>query len=347
MHVASWRPAAAMGASSVVPGMIAGTALAIASAIAALMMPAVVSESAIAVLFGATIATFLKVPTVMRPGLAFASTRILRVGIVLLGARLHLGDVIGTGGEALPLIVVCMACALGAGTLVSKRVMHTSPTALLVTIGTAVCGNSAIIAGAPLTRASQAEVSYAVTTITLVGVLSVGLYPVFGHALALDPLSFGQWAGTAVNDTSQVLATGYAYGQESGDVATVVKLTRNLFIAPVIVGLALIMGTSDGRPVRRSLRSALPAFVVGFAVVVALNSADLLQVPFAGVRVDQAMIVASRALILVALASVGLQSDLRTIRQMGLRPLVFGVGLAVGLSLLSLTLIVGGFGGGK
>jgi Predicted membrane protein len=146
------------------------------------------------------------------PGLRFASRRVLRLGIILLGARLSLAEIARIGLPATGLIVITMAASFAIVMLVARVVRVDSRLAVLIAVGSAVCGNTAIVATAPVIGARAREVAYAVATITLFGTLAVFLYPVIGRALALPQPSFGLWTGVAVHDTSQVIATGAAYG---------------------------------------------------------------------------------------------------------------------------------------
>jgi uncharacterized integral membrane protein (TIGR00698 family) len=184
-------------------------------------------------------------------------------------------------------------------------------------------------------------VSFAVATITLFGVIAVVTYPIIGHLVGLTASQFGMWAGTAVNDTSQVVAAGYAFGTTSGDTAVIVKLTRNLAIAPVVVGAALAFTSNTGVRLGSRVRAAFPLFVLGFLFCALLRTAGLLDPLVAGSSLADWMAGAGQDLILIALAGVGLQTDLIQIRATGARPLSMGAVLAFCLATLSLVLITG------
>ena len=181
-------------------------------------------------------------PGALQPGIRFAYQTLLRIAIVLLGARFAFDQVLAIGGRALVLIVTLMALAL----LVAHTLAHVAGVprrlASLIGVGTAVCGNSAITAVAPVIGARDEEMSYAIATNTVFGTAAVFAYPLLGHALGLDDAFFGTWAGTAVNDTSQVVATGFAYSDAAGELATTVKLTRNALMGLVIMGMGLAYG---------------------------------------------------------------------------------------------------------
>ena len=181
------------------------------------------------------------------PDIKFALQRVLRLGIILLGLRLSLQAVAKIGLSALVLVLVCISVALTLAYLAGRFFKIPARLALLIGVGTAICGNSAIIATAPVIEAKDEDVSFAVATITLFGTVAIVLYPIIGHALALSSGAFGMWAGSAVNDTSQVVAVGAAFSEAARDVATVVKLTRNTLMAPLIVIIGLLYARASQR----------------------------------------------------------------------------------------------------
>src|SRR6266545_4590131 len=205
------------------PGLAAAAVVAVIARFAVQWMPWGLSEVLLAVWLGLVIASARWLPTCSEIGIRFAQQRILRLGIILLGARLSLFDVAAIGIGALGLVVVCMATVFAFVLLVGHLTNLPRRLVLLIGVGTAVCGNSAIISTAPVVKAEEREVSFAVATITLFGTLALFLYTLLGSALHLSDTAFGMWSGVAVNDTSQVVATSAAYSTEARDVATVVK----------------------------------------------------------------------------------------------------------------------------
>lgn len=287
-------------------------------------------------LLGIVIANTVGVPAMATPGVRVAVQRILRLGIVLLGARLSLAAILAIGVDALGLVVACMTLALGAALLAGRLFALPPRLALLIGVGTAVCGNTAIVATAPVVKAEEREVSFAVATITLFGTLAVFVYPFIGRALGLSDADFGTWAGVAVNDTSQVVAASAAYSPEARDVATVVKLIRNALMAPLIVLIAWWwqrQGTAGDA--RGGVRKAVPMFVLGFLALAVLRTAGIIDAPLAGLLDEVA-----KVCILVALAGVGLSTRLRDMRAIGPAPFVAGLGTAALLAALSLGAIL-------
>jgi uncharacterized integral membrane protein (TIGR00698 family) len=284
----------------------------------------------------------------VRPGASLAARVALRVGIAFLGARLTLGQVLETGASSLAAITILVLAALGLGVLLARRFGVVAPLSSLITVGMAICGNSAILALSPIIRAPHRDTAYAVSTITVFGLAGVVLLPLAGTALGLSDAAFGTWAGLSVNDTAQVVATGYAYSAPAGDVATIVKLTRNLAILPVLIGATWLAGraeraASTGGPVIHPLRwlsRAVPWFVIAFVVVAALGSLGVLDVAVGGTTLATLLSWAAGVLILVALAGVGLGTDVRAMLGVGPQPFLLGVGLWVVIVGLGLGLAV-------
>jgi uncharacterized integral membrane protein (TIGR00698 family) len=209
---------------------------------------------------------------------------------------------------------------------------------LLIAVGSAVCGNTAIVATAPVIGARAREVAYAVATITLFGTLAVFLYPTIGRAIALPQPQFGLWAGVAVHDTSQVIATSTAYGPDALVVATVVKLIRNALMAPLLLLIAAVWAArSEGGAGSTSggVRRAFPLFVLGFLALATLRTIGV-------INADQAIALdtVARVFIVIALAAVGMSIHVGELRETSWRPLAvgFAVALAIGLgSLVAIT----------
>jgi uncharacterized integral membrane protein (TIGR00698 family) len=326
------------GLRGLVPGLALVAMLAVAARLVSGVLPATFSEVLVAVLLGIVVGNTLSLHPAVAPGVAFAVQRLLRLGIILLGARLSLDAVLATGASTLGLVVACMAMALAVALLLGRAVGVSPRLGLLIGVGTAVCGNSAILATAPVLRAESREVSFAMGTITLFGTLAVFAFPIVGLALGLGDAAFGVWSGIAVNDTSQVVAASSAFSPEARDVATVVKLVRNALMGPLIVLIAVWWrreGAAGSDTVRRGLLSSIPLFVLGFVALAALRSLGAI-----GQAEASALDAMARALILVALAGVGVSTRISQVRAVGLTPLCVGLGAATVLAALSLAAVV-------
>jgi uncharacterized integral membrane protein (TIGR00698 family) len=343
-HRPTLGPAAAPGIAQplrdVVPGLCLALVIATLARWIAGFLPHAVGEVLVAVLLGLLAANLTALPRVTAPGIRFSVHRVLRLGIILLGARLSLGDVAAIGLQAFGLVVLCMAVAFFFAVSAGRALSLPPRLALLIGVGTAVCGNSAIIATAPVVEAEDREVGFAVATITLFGTLAVFVYPLVGRLLGLSDSVFGVWSGVAVNDTSQVVATSAAYSTTSRDIATVVKLVRNTLMAPLIILIAWWWNRRQA-PIqsdaaRRGAVKAFPLFVLGFLAMSLARTLGLLTPWMAG-GID----LAAKLCILVALAAVGLNTRIAQMRAIGATPFYVGFGAAALLAGLSLFLIFG------
>jgi uncharacterized integral membrane protein (TIGR00698 family) len=344
------------GLRRIIPGLVLTVACAVAARLLHGLLPskagAVVGEVVVAVLLGLVIGNAIALPQLLAPGIRFSFHSLLRVAIVILGAQFSFAQVVAIGGKAVLMIVILMTLALLVAHTLGRLAGVPGRLATLIGVGTAVCGNTAITATAPVIRAQDEEVSFAVATNTLFGTAAVFLYPLLGHWIGLSSAAFGTWAGTAVNDTSQVVATGFAYSDAAGKVATAVKLTRNALMGPVIVGIGLWYGRGgDGagagaRDARRvslgsRMRQSIPVFVLGFLLVALLNT--LGAIAWLGSRshrdLSHDLQVVSRFLILVALSGVGLSTKLSAMRRIGATPFLVGFATAATTALASYFLI--------
>jgi uncharacterized integral membrane protein (TIGR00698 family) len=303
------------------PPVAGGLALALALGVVATLLGRrvpVAGPAVIAIVLGVVVRTVLDPGAWAAPGIAFSSRKLLQAAIVLLGTGLSLGTVVHVGLRSLPVMLVTLAVALGGGALIGRLLGIDAPLRTLLSVGTGICGASAIAAVASVVEVEAVEVAYAVSTIFVFNVAAVLLFPPLGHALGLGAHAFGLWAGTAVNDTSSVVAAGYAYSHTAGAYAIVVKLTRTLLIVPIVLVLAARARRGASAPTRRRA-GYVPLFLVGFVIAAAVNSTGVLD---AHVRHDLATV--ALFLVAVALAAVGLSAQPARIRAAGLRPLLLG-----------------------
>ncbi|HET6632021.1 MAG TPA: putative sulfate exporter family transporter [Rhodanobacteraceae bacterium] len=282
-------------------------------------------------------------PTYCAPGLRFASRKVLQGSIVVLGLGLGLGQVAQTGLRSLSVTAVTIAAAFVAAAVLGRLLGVPSKLKLLIGVGTAICGASAIAAVTPIVEPDEHETAYAISTIFLFNVIAVLAFPLLGHLMHLSDAGFGLWAGTAINDTSSVVAAGYSYSQAAGDFATIVKLTRATLIIPICLLLAAAVAWRHRRAGQHggtgfSLRRVFPWFIAWFVLASVLCSVG--GVPDAWQPVIHRI---AEALIVVALSAIGLGSDLRRMLASGARPLLlgFGVWAAVALGSLGMQFVLG------
>ncbi len=268
--------------------------------------------------------------------------RVLPVAIVLIGLRISFDSVRDLGLETLALVVVTLAVGAGVALVVARALGVPRRLGTLLALGTAVCGNTAIVSAAPIIRARRDEIAYAVATITAFGTVAVLVMPPIGHALGLDDTQFGIWSGLGVNDTSQVVATGFAYSDPAGETATVVKLVRNAFLGPILVAVALLSpdARAAGERYRLTPTLGIPWFVWGFVAATVL--ASLGAVPEDVVAVSEHI---SMLLVLVVMAAVGLSTRIDAMRAAGLRPFLVGLVAMTCLSAVLLAAVLAGVGG--
>jgi len=341
-------------------GLILASGVAVAARLIHQLIPGamnkVISDIVIAIVLGLFIRNAVGVSRRFEPGIKFALVRVLRLGIILLGLRLSLQDIAATGGAAMLLVFACITVALTTAYVVGRLFQIPPRLTALIGVGTSICGNTAIVATAPAIGAKEEEVSFAVAVITLFGLIAVIVYPIIGQALGLSSTAFGLWAGTAVNDTSQVVAVGAAHSPEALSVATVVKLMRNTIMAPLIIVVGLLLSrrtASDGSAQGAIPRGGIliPWFVIGFLTMSLVRTSGIgagilpRDVAHPGelemaARVLNGFDAAARFAILTALAGVGLGTRLATVARIGLKPFTLGLCVSVVLSVTSLALII-------
>lgn len=333
---------AAAGVSGVSGGLALAAAIGLAATAIGVACP-VLGAPVVAVVGGALLSPFARRRwAVLRPGLDFARVRLLRASVVVLGAQLSLREVAGAGTASLPVMLATLVSCLAGAALLGRILGVGRDLRILVGVGTAICGASAIAATSPTIRAKDADVAYAVSTIFLFNVAAVLVFPPLGHALGLGPSGFGLFAGTAVNDMSSVVAAAGSYGPAAVQQAVVVKLVRTLMIIPVVLALGAFIrdrGVVEARAVGPRGRLAVagraarlvPGFLVAFLLLAAAHSAGLLPAASQEPLRRGAMV-----LIAVALAAVGLATDVPALRRTGVRPLLLGLLLWVTVSLTSL-----------
>ena len=303
---------------SLLPGLVlVGLGVVLAAALhgVAGTIPMIVGAVLAGALFGNTGLATAEV----RPGLAFASQTLLRLGIVLLGLRLSIGDVAELGPATLAVIVVTVTGTFFGVQRIGQRLGLSEGLSLLVASGFSICGNSAIASVKGVADADDEEVAAAVGLVTLCGSLAIVVIPTLGSIFGLNDMQLGIWTGAGVQDTAQVIAVASAAGPAVLVIATAVKLTRVLLLAPIVAGVSLrnrrrgsVAG--GGKP-----PALLPLFVLGFLVTMLIRTVGLLSVDVldAGRQFEQ---------YLLAAGMVGLGSSVKVtaLRRLGLRPLLLG-----------------------
>ncbi len=291
-----------------------------------------------AILFGLIISNTVGVPRIFRAGVDTYELW-LKTGIILLGARFLLGDVLKLGGFSLALVVIELGLSIALMSWLGKR-FHLSPklTSLLA-IGSSICGVSAIIAAKGAIDADDEEASYAIAAILALGAISLLIFPFIGHALHMSDQSFGLWVGLAVDNTAEATAAGALYSDKASKFAVIAKTTRNATIGFVVLAYAVYWANKGQASEITNRISFLwhkfPKFVLGFLLISVLATAGV----FNKVQLTDLGNL-SRWSFLLTFAGVGLRTDLRQMRRQGLRPFVVGAAGEIAIAIITLVLVL-------
>ncbi len=333
---------AAWQVRAVLPGLVIALLVAGAATPLGHALP-VLGAPVVGIILGIVVGLAIAPGERLRPGLAFASAPVLQGSIVVLGATLSLTQVLTVGRDSLPVMLGTLAVALGGAWVLGRLLGVRGDTQTLIAVGTAVCGASAIAAASAVLKPKGAAVAYAIGTIFTFNILAVLTFPAIGHLLGMTSETFGLWAGTAINDTSSVVAAGYSFSPAAGPYAVVTKLARTLTIIPIVIALALLKTQRDARATTsgstglrwRTLpwTKIVPLFLVGFVAAAALDTLGVIPTGW-----HPALTAIGTFTITTALAGIGLSLDLATIRAAGHRPLLLGALLWVLVAASSLGL---------
>jgi len=326
-----------MKTQSLLPGIALCFAVAALAYLAGSFAP-VVGGAVFAILFG-MIAGRVRRPESFAPGIRFTGKKILQYSIILLGFEMQISNVLRVGGQSLFVMLFTLGAAFATAALMWKLLDAPSKEAVLIGVGTSICGGSAIAATAPVIKAGDEEVAQSISTIFLFNIAAVFIFPALGRLLGLSDHGFGVWAGTAVNDTSSVVAAASAWSQASGNndalaLATIVKLTRTLMIVPITLVLAVYTARKESRSASLgsfSFARIFPWFVLGFVATALLNSA--LPIPAA---VSGTLVKVGKFMIVMAMSAIGLSTDLRKLLANGRKPLILGLCCWIAVAAVSL-----------
>lgn len=266
----------------------------------------------------------------LNTGIKFTSKKILKFAIILLGASLNVQTVLTVGKLSLSVMCFTLLTCFGGGYFVGKMFGLNWKLSNLISAGTGICGGSAIAAIAPVIDAEDKDIAYAMSATFLFDMAMIVLFPIMGRAMGLSDMAYGLWAGTAVNDTSSVVAAGYAFSEAAGDFATMVKLTRTLSIIPTVLIFALInirlkqkMAVSKvhketvGEKV--NFMTLFPWFILWFVLLSVINSFGVIP---AVVSMHAKSL--SKFLMVAALAAIGLNTSYKEMKKSGIAPMLHG-----------------------
>lgn len=295
----------------------------------------VLGAPVVGVLLGVAASPLIRRHLTWRPTVRYLGSYPLQVGVVLLGAGLSLAQVAHTGVDSLPIMLGTLTVCFAAASVIGKALKIPRDLRVLIGAGTGICGASAIAAVAPTIRAKAPDVAYAISTIFAFNIAAVLTFPLLGHLLGLSQHDFGLFAGTAVNDTSSVIATATIYGAAAAQYAVIVKLTRSLMIIPVTVylGARAAREHNDQATGFMHYLRLVPWFLIGFLALAALHTVG--GVPASTLHPIQWL---TTALITLALTAIGMQTDVAALKRTGPRPLLLGGILWVTVASTSLIL---------
>lgn len=254
-------------------------------------------------------------------GLKFVSKRVLKISIILMGFNLNITEVANVGKYSLFVMSFTLFTAFFFGHYLGKLFKMNWKLSSLISAGTGICGGSAIASIAPTIEAEAKDVAYSISATFLFDILMVILFPIAGKYFKMSDLGYGLWTGTAVNDTSSVVAAGYAFSDLAGNFALIVKLTRTLSIVPVVMIFSYINSKSKANNERQKvdIKKIFPWFILIFIGVVLLNSTGLVK---ASVGSNLASL--SKFLMVMALGAIGLSTNFKEMSKSGFLPMVHG-----------------------
>ena len=321
---------------AVLPGLAGCVALA-AAALALAELPAIkgtlhLSALLLVILLGMAWKSVVHVPEALLPGIRMAQRPVLRWAVAGLGFRLSIGELFRIGAPALAVVTISTFAALGFGWWVARRLAVGEKLGLLLGVGGAICGASAVVAADSVVQGEKRDSALALGVITLLGTIGIALYPVLHHALRMSDFLYGVWDGASLHEMAQVVAAGFGVSDEAARVATVVKLARICLLAPVVLYIGWSLRHRH-RAAGRARVAPLPWFLVLFVAFALLNSMGWMSAAWieGARRVDL-------WLLCVGMAGVGLQTGFSELRAAGFRPIAAGTAQWAFLSAVSYAL---------
>ncbi len=315
--------------NNIMPGAFIVTMIAIPAWFLGTAVP-LVGGPIFGILFGMIIA-FLKRPESLNSGISFTVKKVLQYAIILLGFEMNLFHVFAVGSQSLLIMISTISAALITAWLVGRYLRLAGNVNILIGVGTAICGGSAIATAAPVIAATDKEVAYSISTIFLFNIAAVFIFPFLGHIFRMNDMGFGMWAGTAINDTSSVVAAGYSYSQRAGNFATIVKLTRTLMIVPITIALAILTSRKAENTGSFSFSKIFPWFIFGFIFASIVNTIGFLP---SSLCLTLAQI--GKFFIVMAMVAIGLNTHLKQLIGNGLKPIFLGLSCWIAVAIVSL-----------
>ncbi len=313
-------------AKNTAPGILFSAAVAVVAMYLSSLVPGdILGATVMALLVGMILHPVAKKNAVFHKGINFTGKMVLRLGIIVMGVNMNIAEVLSVGKYSLFMMLFTMATAFGVGNLLGKLFGVNWKLTNLLSVSTAICGGSAVAAVGPAIKAKDEDMAYAISSTFIFDVITVVIFPWIGMAIGMTAMGYGLWIGTAVNDTSSVVAAGYAFSEFAGNTAVIVKLTRTLFIIPYVLIFSLInerveaKSAGGGKREPVNMKKIFPFFILLFLGVVVLRSTGIIpefMVP--------SLAKGSKFFMVMALAAIGLKTSFGDIKEIGIKPMILG-----------------------
>jgi uncharacterized integral membrane protein (TIGR00698 family) len=321
---------------ALVPGLLLTSGLALlATSLKKIPSLSFLSALILAILLGILVRNTIGVPQIFQPGITFSLKRILRLAIILLGLQLSLPQVIAVGPVGLGIVIATLVSTFIFTCWFGRQLGVNNKLTKLIAAGTSICGASAVVATNSVVESKDEDVAYAVAIVTVFGTISMLLYPLLPALLNLNSQEFGIWCGVSIHEVAQVVAAAFQDGQTSGEIATIAKLSRVIFLAPIVLTLGLLSTRiSDKSQQVKLSKLPIPWFVFGFVALIVLNSLNIFPNALKSMVIE-----GNRFLLTIAMAGMGLETSLKKIKETGIKPLYLGAASWIFISVLSFGMV--------
>lgn len=283
----------------------------------------------IAIILGALIKNTVGVPEKFEGGIKFCSKKVLRIAIVMLGFKLSFTQILKMGPKALIVILISTTSTILFTRYLGKKLNLKDNLTILLATGTSICGAAAIAAVNSIIKSDEEDIAYSIGVVTILGTIFMFIYPVIFKIFNLNQKIYSLWTGSSIHEVAQVVAAGFAVSNDAGTYATIVKLTRVLFIIPITIILSIASSRKDKS--KFSLKNiSIPYFVLLFLIVVIINST--IQIPK---NILEFLVKIDGYLMTLAMAGLGLDLSIASMKNVGLKPLYLGIISSLFISLIS------------
>ncbi len=308
------------------PGLLLSGGVAILAIFTSRLVPGdAIGATVMALLIGMLFNPVLNKFQQVQPGVDYTGKMILRIGIILMGVNLNFQEVVNVGSYALFVMLFTMTSAVLFSNVLGKMFGINWKLTNLLAVSTAICGGSAVAAVGPVIDADNEDITYAISATFIFDIITVVLFPIIGMAIGMSHFGYGTWIGTAVNDTSSVVAAGYAFSEMAGNTALIVKLTRTLFIIPAVLIFSFVNERVEARAQKGGERPPIqfkkifPFFIIFFLVVVALRSFGIIPEAIVPPIANT-----SRFAMVMALSAIGMKTSFGDLKEIGPKPMLLG-----------------------